>query len=156
MRKRHPNAMEIGFRTTKFLVFSQNLSQERPFENIGIATSPSAFLRINTIARSEQKAHTQIILIRAYKCRPEGVVWSFCIFFGHEPPHDKTNKMTYAPSENSDQPGHPPSLIRVFAVSMKKAWASLHSKDPDQTGRMPRLIWVFTGRTGHFVSSVVR
>ena len=24
-----------------------------------------------------------------------------------EPPLDKTNKMTYAPSEDSDQPGHP-------------------------------------------------
>ena len=39
-----------------------------------------------------------------------------------EPPHDKTNKMACAPSEDSDQPGHPPSLIRVFAVRMKKAW----------------------------------
>ena len=28
-----------------------------------------------------------------------------------------------AASENSDQPWHPPSLIRVFAVRMKKAWA---------------------------------
>ena len=28
-----------------------------------------------------------------------------------------------APSEDSDQPGHPHSLIRVFAVRMKKAWA---------------------------------
>ena len=27
-----------------------------------------------------------------------------------------------APSEDSDQPGHPPSLTRVFAVRMKKAW----------------------------------
>ena len=27
-----------------------------------------------------------------------------------------------APSEDSDQPGHPPRLIRVFAVRMKKAW----------------------------------
>ena len=27
-----------------------------------------------------------------------------------------------APSEDSDQPGHPPSLIRVFAARMKKAW----------------------------------
>ena len=27
-----------------------------------------------------------------------------------------------APSEDSDQPGHPPSLIRVFAVRMKKTW----------------------------------
>ena len=27
-----------------------------------------------------------------------------------------------APSEDSDQPGRPPSLIRVFAVRMKKTW----------------------------------
>ena len=40
----------------------------------------------------------------------------------NEPPHDKTNKMACAPSADSDQPGHPPSLIRVFAVRMKKAW----------------------------------
>ena len=31
-----------------------------------------------------------------------------------EPPHDNTNKLACAPSEDSDQPGHPPSLIRVF------------------------------------------
>ena len=49
----------------------------------------------------------------------------------YEPPHDKTNKMTCAPSkdsdqpghqtgsEDSDQPGHQPSLIRVFAVRSK-------------------------------------
>ena len=39
-----------------------------------------------------------------------------------EPRHDKTNKNECAPSEDSDQPGHPPSLIRVFAVRMKKTW----------------------------------
>ena len=39
-----------------------------------------------------------------------------------EPPPDKINKMACAPSKDSDQPGHPPSLIRVFAVHMKKAW----------------------------------
>ena len=39
-----------------------------------------------------------------------------------EPHRDKTNKMACVPSEDSDQPGHPPSLIRVFAVRMKKAW----------------------------------
>ena len=31
-------------------------------------------------------------------------------------PHDKTNKMACAPSEDSDQPGHLPNLIRVFAM----------------------------------------
>ena len=35
----------------------------------------------------------------------------------YEPRHDKVNKVT-APSENSDQPGHPPSLIRVIAVRL--------------------------------------
>ena len=44
------------------------------------------------------------------------------VIYINEPPHDKTNKMTCAHSEDSDQPGLPPSLIRVFAVRMKKAW----------------------------------
>ena len=47
---------------------------------------------------------------------------------------------------------------------LRSAWASakgprfLHvdSEDSDQTGRMPRLIWVFAGRTGHFVGFVMR
>ena len=39
-----------------------------------------------------------------------------------EPPHDNTNKMVRVPSEDSDLPWHPPSLVRVFAVRMKKAW----------------------------------
>ena len=34
----------------------------------------------------------------------------------YEPRHGKTNKVTVRASEDSDQPGHPPSLIRVFAV----------------------------------------
>ena len=85
-----------------------------------------------------------------------------CIWYAYslnEPPHDKTNKMICAPSEDSDQPGHPPSLIRVFAVRTKKSgslathWA--HSEDSDQTGRMPRQIWVFAGCTCHFVGFVM-
>ena len=50
----------------------------------------------------------------------------FCMFqmrtISCEPPHDKTNEMACAPSEDSDQPGHLPSLIRDFAVRMKKHW----------------------------------
>ena len=72
-------------------------------------------------------------------------------FIENEPPQDKTNKIACAPSKDSDQPRHPPSLIRVFAVRMKKAWVLsypwVHSKDSDQTGWMPRLIWVFAGHT---------
>ena len=80
----------------------------------------------------------------------------------YEPQHDKTNKVTRASSEDSDQPGHPPSLIRVFAfakwVATYKESQFLHadSEDSDQTGRMPRLIWVFAGRKCHFVGFVMR
>ena len=62
----------------------------------------------------------------------------------------KSTKWHVCPA-NSDQPGHPPSLIRVFAVRMKEAWVltthSAHSEDSDQTGRMPRLIRALAGRT---------
>ena len=54
------------------------------------------------------------------------------------------------PSEDSDQPGHAPSLIRVFAVRMKKAWVhsyplSTQQRLINQTGWMPRLIWSSLG-----------
>ena len=47
------------------------------------------------------------------------VVINVC-FLSSEPVNDKTYRMACASSENSDQPGHPPSLIRAFAVRMKK------------------------------------
>ena len=61
----------------------------------------------------------------------------------NEPPYDKTCKLACALSEDSDQPGHPPSLIRAFAFRMKKPLG-------------PRLIWVFAGRTCHFIGFVMR
>ena len=51
-----------------------------------------------------------------------------------EPPHDKTNKVACASSEDSDQPGHPPSLIRVFAVR------SVGSKGPKVSWTVKTLI----------------
>ena len=44
------------------------------------------------------------------------------VTFSFQPPHDKTNKNDCAPSEDLDQPRHPPSPIRVIAVCMKQAW----------------------------------
>ena len=38
--------------------------------------------------------------------------------------------------------------------SLSTHWA--HSEDSDQTGRMPRLIWVFAGRTCHFVCLIMK
>ena len=37
--------------------------------------------------------------------------------------------------------------------SLATHWA--HSEDSDQSGRMPTLIWVFAGSTGHFVEFVM-
>ena len=68
----------------------------------------------------------------------------------YEPLHDKTNNVAVRPAK-TDQPGHPPSLIRSSLSAWRKLgslathWA--HSEDSDQTGWMPRLIWVFAGRT---------
>ena len=45
-----------------------------------------------------------------------------------EPAHDKTYNMTLVTSEDSDQPAHTRSLIRVFADRMSSA-ASKLSKD---------------------------
>ena len=52
----------------------------------------------------------------------------------------------------------------VWSESSLSAWKKLeslathwaHSEDSDQIGRMPRLIWVFAGRTCHFVGFVTR
>ena len=54
-----------------------------------------------------------------------------------ELPHDKTNKMAFAfaPSEDSDQPGHPPSLIRVFAVRSIGTWG------PNVSSCVQRKLW---------------
>ena len=63
-----------------------------------------------------------------------------------QPRHDKTNGLC--------------TQQRVFAVCFKweaKDPSILHadSEDSDQTERIPWLIWVFAGRTGHFVSFVI-
>ena len=42
--------------------------------------------------------------------------------FIHWHTFDKTNKVASAPSEDSDQPGHPPSLIGVFTVRSMGSW----------------------------------
>ena len=51
----------------------------------------------------------------------------------------------------------------VWSESLLSAWRNtgpltaywVHSEDSDQTGRMPRLIWVFAGRTDHFIGFVM-
>ena len=59
----------------------------------------------------------------------------------YEPPHNKINKMTCAPSEDSDQPGHPPIVISRRCPPEESLGPKLPIKrtaKTDQTGRMPQ------------------
>ena len=62
----------------------------------------------------------------------------------NEPQHDKNNEMTCAPSEDSGQPGHPPSLIRVIAcvlwIAKDLRFVHADSESSDQSGWMSTLI----------------
>ena len=87
-------------------------------------------------------------LILKWQCVPE-LFSELKLAFA--PPHDKTNKVACAPSEAQISLGIRP----VWSESSLSAWRKLgslaihwaHSEDSDQSGRMPRLIWVFAGRT---------
>ena len=48
------------------------------------------------------------------------------------------------------------SLLCAQWVAKDPSFLHADSEDSDQTGRMPRLIWVFAGRTCHFVGFVTR
>ena len=64
-------------------------------------------------------------IIFFHKCCLPVNVWVFVLqtLSKYHLNHLMTNQQYgCAPSEDSDQPGHPPSLIRVFAVRMKKGW----------------------------------
>ena len=71
--------------------------------------------------------------------------------FLYEPRHDKTNKVSVRPAKTQISLGIRP----VWSESSLSAWRKLgslathwaHSEGSDQTGRMPRLIWVFAGHT---------
>ena len=82
------------------------------------------------------------------------------LFIINGPPHiDKTNKMTLRQAKTQISLGIRPvwseSSLCAHAVAKDSSFLHADSEDSDQTGRMPRLIWVFAGRTGHFVGIVM-
>ena len=69
----------------------------------------------------------------------------------NEPRHDKTNKMSVRPARTQISLGicpvwSEPSLCAQW-VAKDPSFLHADSEDSDQTGRMPRLIWVFAGCT---------
>ena len=65
--------------------------------------------------------------------------------------HDKTNKMSVRPAKTQISLGIRPvwseSSLCTQWVAKDPRFLHADSEDSDQTGRMPRLIWVFAGRT---------
>ena len=74
----------------------------------------------------------------------------------YEPPHDKFNKTTVHPAKTKISLGIRPFWLCAQWVAKDPSFLHADSEDSDQTGRMPRLIWVFAGRTCHFVGFVMR
>ena len=77
-------------------------------------------LQIGATELSREKMNIWSSFVKRKRLWTFAIVNNFTTIF--KPLHDKTNKMTCAPSEDSDQPRHPPSLIRVFAVRSMGSW----------------------------------
>ena len=77
-----------------------------------------------------------------------------------EPPRDKTNNVAVRPAKTQIslgiRPVWPESSMCAQLVARDPSFLHADNEDSDQTGRMPRLIWVFAGRTCHFVGFVMR
>ena len=65
-----------------------------------------------------QTPKTDFLVTRLVLYLMPSAVFSSFPFKTYEPPHDTTNKSDCAPSEDSDQPGRPLRLIRIFAVRL--------------------------------------
>ena len=69
--------------------------------------------------------------------------------FKFEPRHDKINQVTVRPAKTQISLGirlaWSESSLYAYWIAKDPSFFHAHSEDSDQTGRMPRLIWVFTG-----------
>ena len=138
--------------------YNTSTCYSRNFKHLANLCSWAGQFESNLVANSEDRFSRDAAYLQGWKNPKVESGWKY------EPAHDKTNKMTCSPSKDLDQPEYPPSLIRVFAVHMKKSVLSLlmsaqrrlwsewtDTVKTDQTGWMPRLIWVFAGRTSQSV-----
>ena len=98
----------------------------------------------------KHKISSNLLQTNAYKMRSK----DFGNWFTNkkfEPPRDKTNKMTVCPAKTQISLGIRPvwseSSLCTQWVAKDQSFLHADSEDSDQTGRMPRLIWVFAGRT---------
>ena len=87
------------------------------------------------------------------------IQWYFQFWFDRLCENFLSHKMSVRPAKTQISLGIRPawseSLLCVQWVAKDPRFLHADSEDSDQTGRMPRLIWVLAGRS-HFVCFVVR
>ena len=109
---------------TSIIHTRNKLLSDKPF-SAGISGTISSLRNLAERKRCPHIAEMQKICCRNSTKQNERkviVLYISLVFIrAFEPPHHKTIKLACEPSEDSDQPGHPPSQIRVLAVRMKKS-----------------------------------
>ena len=94
------------------------------------------------------------------KIRSSLLSFTSCSEAWFELSHDKTNKMTVRPAKTQISLGICPvlseSLLCAQWVAKDLNFLHADSEGSDQSGWMPRLIWVFAGCTCHYVGFVMR
>ena len=105
----------------------------------------------NSVDPDQTDCLSRSSLIWVYTVFPSLSVGKLWTIIKYEPPHDKTNEMTVRPGKTQISLGCCPVWSESSLSAQRKLgplathWAQ--SENTDQTGRMPRLIWVFAGRT---------
>ena len=120
------------------------------------------FILSNVVIRHQKFGTFSIsnaFVYMSYKATPDRIkpnIWDTII----RPPHGKTNKMTAHPAKAEISLGirHVWSESSLCTQWVAKDSSFLHadSEDSDPAGQIPRLIWVFSGGTCHFVGFVMR
>ena len=127
------------------LVFVYVLSGSTPYENIRGRDLPGRLKKGERLPKPENSDDTWVGLcsLRIFD--------SVLILSHFEPPHDKTNNVVVCPVKTQISLGIRPvwseSSLCTQWVAKNPSFLHADSEDSDQTGRMPRLIWVFAGRT---------
>ena len=143
-------------RLIKLHLVNHNVQQSLKYYSQASVESKRSFRKLQCIRPAEDAS---LFLWKSY-CMLSNVWRKGQVLLWIEPPHDKTNKMTVHPAKTRISLGNRPvwSESSLCAHWVAKDPSCLHadSEDSDQTGRMPRLIWVFAGCISHIVGFVMR
>ena len=124
--------------------------------NLSKPCSSSKILSASSTMRNTNKWQRKEYYFRKVDISKNPLVTKFT---SYEPDHDKPSKMTCVPAKTQISLGIPPtwseSSLCPLCVAKDPNLLQEDSEDSNQTQLMCRLIWIFAGYTGHFVSFVV-